>query len=68
MLTAVEPSLRTPKKLSTCPSAMMTAMPEVKPVMTGAGMKETSRPSRKRPASSKMTPASNVAAKTPCME
>ena len=42
-------------------------MPEVNPVITGAGIKETSLPSLKIPATNKIIPAIKVAIKTPCM-
>jgi hypothetical protein len=40
---------------------MMTAMPEVKPVITGMGIKAVSRPSLKTPAITSRTPAISVA-------
>ena len=55
-----------PKKLSICPMAMMTAMPEVKPMMTGMGMNVMSRPSLKTPASRSRMPAAKQAKNTPC--
>lgn len=45
---------------------MMMAMPEVKPMMTGIGMKPMRRPSFKSPAASSSTPAAKQAKKTPC--
>ena len=49
----------------------MTAIPRVKPSMTGHGMKDTARPSRAKPATTTMTPAMSVTsatAPTPCAE
>ena len=60
------PSETVPKKLSICPMAMIMAMPEVKPMITGMGMKPISRPRRKMPASRRRTPAAKQAKKTPC--
>lgn len=62
----VRPSDVVPKKLSIWPSAMMIAMPDVKPIMTGIGMKLMSRPSRSTPAMSSNTPAAKHAKNTPC--
>ena len=45
---------------------MMMAMPEVKPMMTGIGMKLIKRPSLKTPANSSRTPAAKQAKNTPC--
>ena len=59
------PSDTVPKKLSICPSAMMMAIPEVKPMTTGMGINEISRPSFKTPASSSRTPAAKQARNTP---
>ena len=53
---ALEPSECVPKKLSICPSAIITAIPEVNPVMTGAGIYETSLPIFKRAARMRMIP------------
>ncbi len=61
------PTLVVPKKLSTCPRKMITAMPLVNPVMTGAGMKETTTPNRSSPATSRMAPLMKPAMKTPCI-
>ena len=44
---------------------MITAMPEVKPVMTGMGMNAVSLPSLKQAASTISTPARNVATNMP---
>ena len=43
----------------------MIAIPEVKPVITGEGMKEVRFPSLNKPAINKMAPAIKVATKTP---
>ena len=45
----------------------MIAIPEVNPVITGAGIKEVSVPNRKSPAASKNRPAKKVASNTPCI-
>jgi len=42
----------------------MTAMPSVKPSMTGHGMNDTARPSRSTPATSTMTPAMRLTSAT----
>lgn len=55
-----------PKKLSTCPKAMIIAMPLVKPMTTLVGMKLTSLPRRRMPASRIITPAASDARNTPC--
>ena len=44
----------------------MTAMPDVKPMMTGIGIKLMRRPSLRTPASSSSTPAAKQAKNTPC--
>ena len=62
----VSPSDVVPKKLSIWPSAMMIAMPDVKPMITGIGMKPMSRPSRSTPAASSKMPAAKHAKNTPC--
>ena len=62
----VRPSDVVPKKLSIWPSAMMIAMPDVKPMMTGIGMKLMSRPSRSAPAMSSNTPAAKHTPCSPC--
>jgi hypothetical protein len=58
--TAFAPSVAgTPTAAGTCWRKMMTAMPSVKPSITGHGMKVTARPSRSMPAASTMRPASS---------
>ena len=42
-------------------------MPEVKPVITGAGISPTNFPNLKMPATHKISPAIKVAIKTPCI-
>ena len=42
-----------PKKFLICPLAMMMAIPEVKPVITGEGISEIKFPKRKIPASNR---------------
>ena len=57
------------KSAGTCCMKMMTAIPRVKPSMTGQGMKDTERPSRRAPAMSTMRPARRLTvatAATPC--
>ena len=49
-----------PKAAGTCCRKMMTAMPSVKPSITGQGMKLTARPSFSTPATSTMRPAIKV--------
>ena len=44
---------------------MIRAMPEVKPVTTGAGTKAMKRPRRSRPMTSSSTPAMAPASQTP---
>ena len=46
---------------------MMIAIPEVKPVITGAGINEVNVPNRRIPARSNKIPAKNVASNTPCI-
>ncbi len=46
---------------------MMTAMPEVKPTITGFGMKRMTLPSCRKPIASSITPAISVAACSPAM-
>ena len=50
-----------PKKYFHCPTKMITAMPEVKPTMTGFGMKRITLPSCANPIASSITPAIRVA-------
>ena len=59
---ALFPVRVTPNKLPTCPSAMMMAIPEVKPEITGEGKKYTRFPKWKSPASISIMPANKDAA------
>lgn len=54
-----------PKKFLICPLAMMMAIPEVKPVITGEGISEIKFPKRKIPASNRKIPAIKVAINIP---
>lgn len=54
-----------PSSLSTCVAAMTTAMPLVKPVVTGCGMNWISRPRRSSPIATRMKPAITVASISP---
>ena len=56
-----------PKKSFHWPIKMMTAMPDVKPTITGLGMNLMTLPSRASPMTSRMTPAMSVAACRPAM-
>ena len=53
--------------LSICPSAIITAIPDVNPVITGAGIREMNFPSLKMPSSKRMRPAIKLTAKRPSM-
>ncbi len=59
------PGVWIPRKLSIWPMKMIKAMPEVKPVITGAGTKAMKRPSRSRPMTSSRTPAIAPASQMP---
>ncbi len=50
-----------PKKSFHCPTKMMTAIPAVKPTMTGFGMYLMTAPKRANPNATKMMPAIRVA-------
>ncbi len=65
--TAFSPSETVPKKLSICPSAMIMAIPEVKPVITGAGMYDTSLPILNIAAMTSIAPDRKPAMSTPCI-
>ena len=62
---AFEPSEYVPKKLSICPSAIIIAMPDVKPVITGEGIYETSLSARKTANTKSITPEIRPAVRTP---
>ena len=64
---AVSPLDTVPNMLSICPRAIITAIPEVKPVITGAGIREMNFPSLKIPSSKRMTPAIKLTVKRPSM-
>ena len=55
----------TPSKLSIWPMAIISAIPEVKPVMTAEGINAMKRPNLKRPISSRKKPDSRPAIQTP---
>ena len=54
-----------PKKSCHWPTQMITAMPAVKPPITGSGMKRMARPKRARPMQTRMPPAIIVASSRP---
>ncbi len=56
-----------PKKSFHCPTQMITAIPAVKPTMTGSGMNLMTAPSWAMPSSSRMAPAIKVAICRPSM-
>ncbi len=64
---SVGPAACSPKKSFHCPTQMITAMPVVKPTITGSGMNLMTPPSRPRPIASRMAPAISVATCRPAM-
>ena len=50
-----------PKKLAICPVNIITAIPEVKPIVTGRGMNLINEPNLKIPIRHKIIPASKPA-------
>jgi hypothetical protein len=56
----LSPSWGTPSTLPSCPAAISSPVPALKPACTGAEMKSATNPSRSSPASSSSPPASTA--------